>query len=112
MTLNSYNNPSTYVNGANYPQPREGERDGTYDSAHNRPHDRSDPSMEQIRDLIIGDLRRTWDARLATLETRLQMLEDKLEAVRHETRADRQGHLSALAEGLDDLSQHVRRLTR
>ena len=66
----------------------------------------------QIRDLLFGDLRRTWEARLQTLETRLQTLEDKLDALRHQTRAEQHGQLSVLAEGIDQLGEHVRRLTR
>ncbi len=108
MTFNQYGNPPAYFNGGSYAQPRESDHDGGYDTARDLPDDK----MERIRDIILGDLRRSWDARLHTLETRLQMLEDKVDALRHETAAARDDHLTALAQGIDDLSQHVRRLGR
>ena len=104
MTTNPFGSSDLYVNGSDYGQQRE----AGYDSARQL----ADEPMERIRELILGDLRRSWEARLQTLETRLQMLEDKLDAVRHESRADRLDHMAALAEGIDDLGQHVRRLTR
>ena len=91
---------------------RDGAREGDHDLGYDAPREAADDNMERIRDLILGDLRRSWDARLHTLETRLQMLEDKLDALRHETQASRDEHLSALAAGIDELGQHVRRLGR
>ena len=108
MAVSQYGSSSPYLNGSSYSQTSETSRDSGYVSV----RDLTDEPMERIRELILGDLRRSWDARLQTLETRLQMLEDKLDAVRHESLADRQEHLAALAEGIDELGQHVRRLTR
>lgn len=71
-----------------------------------------DDSMERVRELIVGDLRRTWEARLHTLETRIQVLEEKLDALRHETVSARDEQLAGLAQGIDDLGQFVRRLKR
>ena len=112
MTLNQYGSTPPYLNGSNYSQPRDAHRDtehGVYETARDV---LPDDKMERIRDLILGDLRRHWDARLHTLETRLQMLEDKVDALRHETAASREDHLTALAQGIDELGQHVRRLSR
>ena len=104
MTTSSYGTSGPYGNGSGYPP----SRDSGYDDA----REPVDEPMDRIRDLILGDLRRTVEARLQTLEMRLQTLEDKVDAARHEARADRQDHLAALAEGIDELGQHVRRLTR
>ena len=112
MTLNQYGNASPYSNGSNYAPPRDAQREadsGGYETARDG---LPDDKMDRIRDLILGDLRRHWDARLHTLETRLQMLEDKVDALRHETAASREDHLTALAQGIDELGQHVRRLSR
>lgn len=102
MTINPY------INGSSYAPPRERDHHDSYDGT----REVQDDSMDQIRDLILGDLRRHWDARLQTLETRLQTLEDKVDALRHETKAARQDHISALAAGIDDLGQHIRSLQR
>ena len=102
MTINPY------MHGSSYALPRDRAHDTGYEPA----RDLQDDSMDQIRDLILGDLRRHWDARLQTLETRLQMLEDKVDALRHETKAARQDHISALASGIDELGQHIRSLSR
>ena len=104
MTMNPVATPSAYGNGSGYDQSRGGDYDDQRASG--------DEQMERVRDLILGDLRRSVEARLQTLETRLQTLEDKVEAARHEARADRQDHLAALAQGIDELGLHVRRLTR
>ena len=108
MAVSQFGSSSSYLNGSSYSQTSEPSRDDGYGAV----RDLTDEPMERIRELILGDLRRSWDARLQTLETRLQMLEDKLNAVRHESLSDRQEHLAALAEGIDELGQHVRRLTR
>jgi hypothetical protein len=104
MTINQFGQNVPYTNGSSYAQPR----DNGFDAG----RDGGDESMERIRDLLFGEMRRSWDARLQTLETRLQMLEDKVDALRHQARTDREEHLAALAEGIDDLGQHLRRLTR
>ena len=108
MTVNSFGQQVPYLNGTSYAQSRDSGRDTGFDQV----RDLGDDSMERIRDLLFGEMRRQWDARLMTLETRLQTLEDKVDALRHEARADRQEHLSALAQGIDELGLHVRRITR
>ncbi len=106
MTVNSFGQHMPYLNGTSYAQ----SRDGGFDQVRDLGGD--DTSMERIRDLLFGEMRRQWDARLQTLETRLQMLEDKVDALRHEARTDREEHLAALAQGIDELGLHVRRLNR
>jgi hypothetical protein len=109
MTTNTYGNSGSYLNGSSYTPQHENGRDTTYEIVRELA---ADEPMDRIRELLFGDLRRSWEARLQTLETRLQMLEDKLEAVRHDAQADRQEHIAALAQGIDELGLHVRRLTR
>jgi hypothetical protein len=105
MTVNSFGQQAPYLNGTSYAQSRDGGFDQVRDLG-------DDGSMERIRDLLFGEMRRHWDARLLTLETRLQTLEDKVDALRHEARSDREEHLAALAQGIDELGLHVRRLNR
>jgi hypothetical protein len=108
MTVNPFGQQVPYLNGSSYGQSRDIGRDAGYDNG----RDVGDDSMERIRDLLFGEMRREWDARLQTLETRLQTLEGKVDALRHQARTDREEHLNALSQGIDDLGQHLRRLTR
>ncbi len=116
MTVNPFGQQVPYLNGSTYGHARDSGRDTGYDNGRdlNRDlgRDAGDDSMERIRDLLFGEMRREWDARLQTLETRLQTLEGKVDALRHQARTDREEHLTALSQGIDDLGQHLRRLTR
>ena len=112
MTVSSFGSPGSYVNGSAYSAGRDVPRDSGLNLGSRLGGNLGDDSLDKIRDLLFGELRRTWEARLHTLETRLQTLEDKLDAVRHETKSTQQGQLATLAEGIDQLGQHVRRLTR
>ena len=110
MTFNQIGIPGPYLNGAS--SVRDGERGPSHDNGNDASRELPDDSMDRIRELILGDLRRTWDARLQTLETRLQTLEGKVDALRHETQATREQQVAALAAGIDELGQHVRKLGR
>lgn len=77
--------------------------------------------MEQIRELLHGDLKRQHDARIAALELRIRELETglfsqldalqaRLEALSGEMANVRREHLDELARGFDDMGQRVRRL--
>ena len=121
MTISSFGSPSPHLNGTAYGQVRDTpvrdtQRDGSFDLGRslgsNLGPSLGDEPMDRIRELLFGEMRRVWEARLQTLETRLQLLEDKLDALKHETKTAQQGQLSTLAEGIDQLGQHVRRLTR
>lgn len=68
--------------------------------------------MERVRELIIGDLRRGWEARMQNLETRVQQLEDKLDALRHDTASARDEQVAGLAHGIEELGQFIRRMKR
>ena len=78
--------------------------------------------MEQIRELLHGDLKRQHDARIAALELRIRELETsifsqldalqaRLDALSGEMANVRREHLDELARGFDDMGQRVRRLT-
>ncbi len=71
-----------------------------------------DDSMERVRELIVGDLKRSWESRLHLLETRIQVLEEKLDAVRHDAASARDAQIAGLAQGIDELGHYVRRLKR
>ena len=73
---------------------------------------RSDDQLDQVRDLLFGELRHRWDARLSALETRLETLESKFDALSHQLTDERRQEMASLAEGVDELGRHIRRLTR
>lgn len=73
---------------------------------------RTDDQLDKVRDLLFGELRHKWDARLSALETRLETLESKLDALAHQMTDDRRHEMATLAEGIDELGRHVRRLMR
>ena len=99
---------SIYPNGlAHTPDPARGAT-----PANSNDDQLPDDSMDRVRELIVGDLRRSWEARLHLLETRLQLVEDKLDALRHETAAGRDEQLSGLANGIEELGQFIRRMKR
>jgi hypothetical protein len=70
-------------------------------------HDLGDEQMDQIRDLLFGEVRRALEGRVAALEARLGALEARVEAVAR----DRSQSLEGLADGIAELGQHVRRLS-
>ncbi|MDX2258467.1 MAG: hypothetical protein NW205_06065 [Hyphomicrobiaceae bacterium] len=82
-----------------------------------------DEKMEQVRELLIGDLMRQNELRLAAMEARLRQLEVelggriealrmRLDAVAGEVSASQRGALDDLARGIDDLGARVRQLAR
>lgn len=85
--------------------------------------DGQDEKMDQIRDLLIGDIVRQTDRRLAALETRLNELETtvgsrltalhaRLEALAGEMGADRRSAFDELAKSVLDLGERIRKITR
>ena len=85
--------------------------------------DGQDEKMDQIRDLLIGDIVRQTDRRLAALETRLNELETtvgsrltalhaRLEALAGEMGADRRSAFDELARSVLDLGERIRKITR
>ncbi|MCB1520873.1 MAG: hypothetical protein KDJ37_09900 [Hyphomicrobiaceae bacterium] len=85
--------------------------------------DPQDEKMEQIRDLLVGDLlRRTdqrldaLDARIGDLETsigsRLSALHARLEALAGEVGADRRATFDELAQSVLELGDRIRKISR
>lgn len=79
--------------------------------------------MDQIRDLLIGDVVRQTDRRLAALEARLNELETsvgsrltalhaRLEALAGEMGADRRSTFDELAKSVLDLGERIRKISR
>ncbi len=83
----------------------------------------SDEKMEQVRELLLGeDLRKT-DERLAAIEARqrefeiavtrrLDAMQARIDALAGETAGDRRTAFDELAQGLGELSQRVKNLSR
>ena len=78
--------------------------------------------MEQIRELLHGELKREHEARIVALELRIRELETgvfnqldalqaRLEALSGEVANVRRVHLDELARGFVDMGERVRRLT-
>lgn len=83
----------------------------------------SDEKMEQVRELLLGeDLRRT-DERLAAIEARqrefeitvsrrLDAIQARIDALSGEIAGDRRSAFEELAQGLGELSQRVKNMSR
>jgi hypothetical protein len=74
--------------------------------------DLRDDQMDQIRDLLFGDLKRQMDARFAAIETRLNTLEARVQAVSNESVATRRETLDDLSRGIGELGDYIRRIAR
>lgn len=82
-----------------------------------------DEKMEQIRDLLIGDVVRQTERRLAAIEERMHDLETsigsrltalhaRLEALAGEVGADQRASFDELARSILDLGERVRKIAR
>jgi hypothetical protein len=87
------------------------------------PRDLSDVKMDQIRELLFGEVQRSSEHRITTLEAkvhdletalhhRLDAMQARIEALAAETRGDRQSTLDELARGIADLGDRVKRIPR
>jgi hypothetical protein len=85
--------------------------------------DGQDEKMEQIRDLLIGDVVRQNERRMAAIEARLNELETsvgsrlaslhaRLEAMSGEVGAERRTAFDELAKSVLDLGEQIRRISR
>jgi len=85
--------------------------------------DIGDEKMEQIRELLYGDIRRRQEARLGALEARLREMELRVErrldalearmaALSGEVTGERRTAFDQLAQGIADLGERVKRLSR
>ncbi|MEW5962969.1 MAG: hypothetical protein AB1749_05350 [Pseudomonadota bacterium] len=82
-----------------------------------------DERMEQIRDLLVGDVIRATEIRIAALEARIKELEAdvgrqidalaaRLEALSAETGAGQRTAFDGLAQSIVELGERVRRIAR
>jgi hypothetical protein len=87
------------------------------------PRDLSDVKMDQIRELLFGEVQRQSELRITTLEAkvrdleaalqhRLDALQARIDALAAETRGDRRSTLDELARGISDLGDRVKRIPR
>ncbi|MEL7049298.1 MAG: hypothetical protein AAFO75_10130 [Pseudomonadota bacterium] len=85
--------------------------------------DFQDERMDQIRELLIGDLVREFEQKIARLEGRVQSLEHdlakraealnmRLEALAGEVTADRRSAFDELSKGIAELGQHIKQVSR
>jgi polyhydroxyalkanoate synthesis regulator phasin len=74
--------------------------------------DSADAQMEQVRELLVGDLQRRADARVDALEGRVRELEARLEALNAEHTASRRSAFEELARGVAELGERIRNLAQ
>jgi hypothetical protein len=85
--------------------------------------DLPDVKMDQIRELLFGEVQRQNDLRVASLEAkyreletslnhRLDAMQARIDALAAETRGDRRQTLDELGRGLADLSDRIKRIPR
>jgi hypothetical protein len=83
--------------------------------------DLPDVKMDQIRELLFGEVQRLSEQRITTLETKVRELETalhhrldamqaRIDALAAETRGDRRSTLDELARGISDLGDRVKRI--
>ena len=68
--------------------------------------------MEQIRELLVGDVQRRADARVEALEARVRDLEARLEALNTEQTASRRSAFEELARGVAELGERIKNLAQ
>jgi polyhydroxyalkanoate synthesis regulator phasin len=74
--------------------------------------DSADAQMEQIRELLVGDVQRRSDARVEALEARVRDLEARLEALNTEQTASRRSAFEELARSVAELGERIRNLAQ
>ena len=85
--------------------------------------DFADEKMEQVRELLMGDLVRRLETRIAVLEARVQeaeigllrqldALEARIQSLPGVSESDRKAAFEALAGSVSDLAEQVKRIAR
>jgi hypothetical protein len=74
--------------------------------------DMADVQMDQIRDLLFGEFRKQFDARLAVIEARVDTIERRLDAALATGETERRATLDELSRGVAALGEHIRRIPR
>jgi DNA anti-recombination protein RmuC len=86
------------------------------------PAEATDDKLEQIRDLLHGELKRDHDGRLRTLEARikdlegdihrkLEVLQARVEALASESVAERRSSFDELSRSIFELGDRIRRIS-
>jgi hypothetical protein len=70
--------------------------------------DSTDAQMDQIRELLVGDILRRADARVEALEARVRELEGRIEALV----ASRRSAFDELSRGVAELGERIRHLAQ
>jgi hypothetical protein len=87
------------------------------------PRDPPDMKMDQIRELLFGEVQRQSEVRISTLEARVRELETafqhsldamqvRIDALAAETRNDRNSALNEMARAISELGDRVKRIPR
>ena len=71
-----------------------------------------DKQMDQVRELLFGEMRREFESRLAVIDTRIGALEARFDAMSSQIDADRRSAFDAMAKGVGELGEQFRRLSR
>ncbi len=74
-------------------------------------NDPTDQQMEQIRELLFGEMKRQADLRFAQIEARMDAMEARIGAMAAEVDAERRTSFDGLARGVSELGEQIRRLT-
>jgi len=74
--------------------------------------DSADAQMEQIRELLVGEVQRRVDARVEALEARVRDLEARLEALSAVQTASRRAAFEELAKGVAELGERIKNLAQ
>jgi len=74
--------------------------------------DSTDAQMEQIRELLVGDIQRRADARVEALEARVREFEARLEALSAEQTAGRRSAFEELARSVAELGERIKHLAQ
>ena len=80
--------------------------------AQSAPTESTDAQMDQIRELLVGDILRRADARVEALEARVRELEGRLEALGAEQTAGRRSAFDELSRGVAELGERIRHLAQ
>ena len=80
--------------------------------AQSAPTESTDAQMDQIRELLVGDILRRADARVEALEARVHELEGRLEALGAEQTAGRRSAFDEWSRGVAELGERIRHLAQ
>lgn len=74
-------------------------------------NDPTDQQMEQIRELLFGEMKRQADQHFAQIEARMDALEARVGAMAAEIDAERRTSFDSLARGVSELGEQIKRLS-